>query len=194
MFLRNLLKGCFKNRISIYSSELNIECLFLSKPSRQNLIDRHLSTAFLKRFVYKMEPEFPDFFLHFAMLPNRRVKTGPDDTKVLTKVLKTKEKSKSKLDGQFELRLNLGTWGKDLIVPISRTRRRHIRFVWSRHDYFGCTTSSQNTNIGLTKLALSVAEAYQKMYYYRYKRVKRSKARLSPNIGRRPSSSKTRAA
>ena len=157
MFLRNLLKGCFKNRISIYSSELNIECLFLSKPSRQNLIDRHLSTerclpTFLKLFVAKMEPESPDFLLHLTTFQNRRVKTVPDVANVLTKVLKTKEKRKSKLDGQFALRLNLGTWGKDLIVPISRTRRRHIRFVWSRHGYFGCTTSSQNTNIGLTML------------------------------------------
>ena len=99
-------------------------------------------------FVSKMEPEFPDFFLHFTTFPNRRVKTGPDDAKVLTKVLNTKEKSKSKLDGQFARRLNLGTWGKDLIVPISRTPRRHIRFVWSRHGYFSCTTSSQNTNNG----------------------------------------------
>ena len=153
-----LIERPFKNRISIYSSELNIECLFLSKPSSQNLIDRHLSTelclsTFLKLFVSKMEPEFPDFLLHFTTFQNRRVKTVLDDAKVLTKVLKTKGKSKSKLDGQFALRLNLGTWGKDLMLPFSRTPRRHVIFVWSRHGYFGCSTSSQNTNNGLTMLS-----------------------------------------
>ena len=39
-----------------------------------------------------MAPEFPDFLLQFTTFLNRRVKTVPDDAKVLTKALKTKEK------------------------------------------------------------------------------------------------------
>ena len=78
--------------------------------------------TFLKLFVSKMEPESPDILLHFTTFQDRRVKRVLDAAKVLTTVLKNKEKNKSKLDRQFALRLNLGTWGKDLIVPISRTR------------------------------------------------------------------------
>ena len=45
-----------------------------------------------------MAPEFPDFLLQFTTFLKRRVTTVPDDAKVLTKGLKTKEKSKFKLD------------------------------------------------------------------------------------------------
>ena len=47
----------------------------------------------------------------------------------------------------------LAEFGYSKHLILIGTRQWHIRFVWSRHRYFGSTTSRQNTNNGSTKLA-----------------------------------------
>ncbi len=117
-----------------------------------------------------MESEFPNFSLNLDFenvenkTPNKRVKqcekrtwSVEDQKKYQYKQLNTFKTTYLASMASTEriiapdVWLNLGMLNN--LSYLFGTLWRHIRFVWSRHGYFGSTASCPNTNPGSTKLA-----------------------------------------